>query len=118
MDKIDKTNKMPTLSRSTKILSGNKPFPLTCVAVLQNLTQIAIGFENGLVVLLRGDIGRNRFTKQKIIHEASSCITGLGFREDDQKNVSLYVVTLSEIMIVDSSGKEANVILKLYSLPS
>lgn len=49
---------------------------MTCFAVLENMTQFAIGFENGVVLLLRGDVSRDRFTKQKIIHEGSSSITG------------------------------------------
>jgi hypothetical protein len=96
--------------------------------VLENMTQFAIGFENGVVMLLRGDVSRDRFTKQKIIHEGSSSITGmrsrllltcfffdfnsfkkgLGFHEDG-KSTALYIVTLAEILVVDTTGKDFKV---------
>ncbi|KAJ3221469.1 Vacuolar protein sorting-associated protein 11 [Clydaea vesicula] len=105
LDKIDKSTKAPTLTRTTKIQHGNRVFPVTCFAVLEALTQVAVGFENGLVILIRGDISRERFTSQKVLHEGSACITGLGFHEENSK-VTLYIVTLNEILTAVTTTKD------------
>ncbi|KNC99120.1 tethering complex subunit PEP5 [Spizellomyces punctatus DAOM BR117] len=105
LDKPDKAAKTPILQRSSKIQYGHKVFPVTALAVLENMTQVAIGLENGVVVLIRGDISRDRFTKSKIIHEGSEMITGLGFCEDG-KSTRLYIVTLARILTCDTSNKD------------
>ncbi|KAJ1551905.1 hypothetical protein HK096_001954 [Nowakowskiella sp. JEL0078] len=106
--KLDKLAKSPALARSNKILLGNRAFPVTAVAVLDNLTQLAIGLENGVVLLLRGDISKDRFARQKIIHEGSESISALGFSVDDKKNVTLFISTVSNIFTCNTttSGKE------------
>ncbi|TPX44023.1 hypothetical protein SeMB42_g03800 [Synchytrium endobioticum] len=110
MDKIDKSTKSPFLSRSSKLQYGNKVFPVTAFAALENMTQIAVGMENGVVILVRGDISRDRFTKQKIIHEGSECITGLGFREDGKSTV-LFIATLAKVLTCLTSNKDIKQIL-------
>ncbi|TPX36028.1 hypothetical protein SmJEL517_g01773 [Synchytrium microbalum] len=105
MDKTEKGSRSPVLARSTKLQHGNKVFPVTAFAVLENMTQIAVGMENGVVILVRGDISRDRFTKQKTIHEGSECITGLGFREDG-KSTTLYIITLAKVLTCITSNKD------------
>ncbi|KAJ3101070.1 Vacuolar protein sorting-associated protein 11 [Phlyctochytrium bullatum] len=105
LDKMDKTNRGPMLTRSTKVQHGNKIFPVTALAVLDNMSQIAVGLENGVVLLIRGDISRDRFTKTKVIHESSELVTGLGFHED-VRSTSLYIVTLAKVLICPTSTKE------------
>jgi hypothetical protein len=75
LGKLDKSQR-PELLKATKIQTGNRPFPITVFAVSFNMAQIAIGFENGVCLLIRGDVSKDRSVSQKIIHEASSCITG------------------------------------------
>ncbi|KAI8920863.1 hypothetical protein DFJ77DRAFT_139260 [Powellomyces hirtus] len=111
LDKPDQTANTPALQRSSKIQYGQKVFPVTALAVLENMTQVAIGLENGVVVLIRGDISRDRFTKSKIIHEGSEMITGLGFYEDGKRTV-LYIVTLARILTCDTSNKDTKQILE------
>ncbi|KAJ3078590.1 Vacuolar protein sorting-associated protein 11 [Quaeritorhiza haematococci] len=74
-------------------------YVVTSVAVLENMSQIAVGLENGVVILVRGDISRDRFTKQKVIHEGSACIT-------EGKTTTLYIVTLAKILSCVTSSKE------------
>ena len=50
---------------------------MTAIAVLENLTQLAIGLENGLVLLIRGDLSQGRLTNPRVIHEGSETVTGL-----------------------------------------
>lgn len=65
----------PVLVRTTKISHGNKIFPVTALACLDNLQQVAVGLENGVVILIRGDVSRDRHTKSKLIYEGSEMIT-------------------------------------------
>ncbi|KAJ3107659.1 Vacuolar protein sorting-associated protein 11 [Phlyctochytrium planicorne] len=105
LDKIDKTNRTPMLARQTKVQHGNKVFPVTAFAVLENMSQIAVGLENGVVLLIRGDMSRDRFAKVKVVHESSEIVTGLGFHED-VRSTSLYIVTLARVLICPTSTKE------------
>jgi hypothetical protein len=107
---IEKDNGAPILVRSTKITHGSKVFPVTAIAYLDNLTQVAIGLENGVVILIRGDISRDRFTKSKIIHEGSEIVTGLGYR-DDGVDLFLYITTTRQILIYNCSGKDSAIAL-------
>ena len=73
MDKPGKNEELGTLVRSTRLavpnyLSGGV---ITCLAVDDKLNMAAIGFSNHCLLLLRGDITRDRGTKQKILLDAS-----------------------------------------------
>jgi vacuolar protein sorting-associated protein 11 len=102
---IEKNNGPPVLVRSTKITHGSKVFPVTAMAYLDNLTQVAIGLENGVVILIRGDVSRDRFTKSKIIHEGNEMVTGLGYRIDGA-DLFLFVTTSRQILIYNCASKE------------
>ncbi|KAI9206228.1 uncharacterized protein BJ171DRAFT_43595 [Polychytrium aggregatum] len=111
LSKTDKQSKAPVLSRSAKIQYSNKIFPVTALAYLENLAQIAIGLENGVVMILRGDISLDRFTKHRVVHEGSECITGLEYHEEG-KVVTLFIVTLASIIkMVTSGGKDTKEIV-------
>ena len=49
---------------------------VSVIAAVENLSQLAVGLANGVVVLYRGDISRDRFTKPKILHKGQDPITG------------------------------------------
>ncbi|KAJ1554979.1 Vacuolar protein sorting-associated protein 11, partial [Cladochytrium tenue] len=106
LDKLDKESKVPSLIRSSKVQHNNKIFPVTALAVLENMSQVAIGLENGVVLLIRGDISRDRFTKTKAVYESGEPVTGLGFYEDGKSSL-LYIVTLARILICNTSNKDA-----------
>lgn len=77
LGELDKHNR-PKLIKAVKIHAGNsnRQFPITVFVQNASLSQIAIGFENGVCVLIRGDVARDRSVSQKVFHEASSSITG------------------------------------------
>ncbi|KAJ3252077.1 Vacuolar protein sorting-associated protein 11 [Boothiomyces macroporosus] len=107
----------PGLTRSTRITHGSKIFPVTAFAVLDNLTQVAIGLENGVVILIRGDVSRDRVTKSRIVHEGTEIITGLGFREDEN-GVFLYIATMARVLICPTTvSKDATLIDVIASEP-
>jgi hypothetical protein len=54
----------------------------TTIAVSESLNLLSIGFNNGAILLLRGDITKDRGTKMKLIIEPDqvATITGLSFK--------------------------------------
>ena len=76
---------------------------VSVVAALENLSQLAIGLANGAVILYRGDISRDRFTKPKVVHKGQDPITGLGFREYG-KSTYLYVITPTYVEVYGTAG--------------
>ncbi|KAI8806579.1 hypothetical protein BJ742DRAFT_816359 [Cladochytrium replicatum] len=110
MEKFERNSKTPVCTRSTKVQYNNRVFPVTALAVLDNMTQVAVGLENGVVVLIRGDIARDRFHKQRIIHEGSETVTGLGFSESKNQTV-LFIVTLARVLTCITSNKEVKTVI-------
>ncbi|KAI9017630.1 hypothetical protein BC832DRAFT_40189 [Gaertneriomyces semiglobifer] len=102
LDKMDKASGKPVLVKEVEVTVGGKVFPVTAVSMLQNLTQIAVGLENGVVLLIRGG---ERSSKTKVLLEGSEMITGLAFYENG-KQTMLYVVTLVRILTVDTGNKD------------
>ena len=50
----------PTCSRIVRALPGNRPSRTTALTVHENLNLMATGFENGSVLLFKGDVTRER----------------------------------------------------------
>ncbi|CDH55166.1 vacuolar membrane protein [Lichtheimia corymbifera JMRC:FSU:9682] len=92
----------PTCIRSIKIQHGAKPYPVTTIAVLENMSQMAIGLASGAVIHIRGDLSKDRTIKQKVIYE------GLGFREQTKSTI-LFIVTTSSIMSYNTTASKPTV---------
>lgn len=56
------------------------------------------GFTDGSVVLTKGDITRDRHSKTLTLHEESSPVTGLAFRQV-AKVTHLFVATLEKVHV-------------------
>jgi hypothetical protein len=78
---------------------------VTALACLRTMTHVGIGLENGVVILIRGDISKDKHTKSRIIYEGGEMITCLGFL-DDGVQISLYIVTTAKILFHKSGGKD------------
>ncbi|KAF9969069.1 Vacuolar protein sorting-associated protein 11, partial [Modicella reniformis] len=74
-DKPDRNKPGPTLERLIRVNQTGNAFPVTVLAVLENLSQIAVGLANGTVVLISGDLMRERTTAQRIVHQNDEPIT-------------------------------------------
>ncbi|KAF9112292.1 hypothetical protein BGX27_003651 [Mortierella sp. AM989] len=90
LDKPDRTRPGPTLERTIRINQAGNAFPVSALAVLENLSQIAVGLANGTVVLISGDLMRERTTAQKIVHQDDEPIT------DDEKGGKLGCSVMNE----------------------
>ncbi|KAJ3193262.1 Vacuolar protein sorting-associated protein 11, partial [Entophlyctis luteolus] len=114
LDKIDKSTNAPLLIRTITVQVNNRVFPVTAVAALESLTQIAVGLENGVVLLVRGDVGNpsRQQLKMKAVCEAGQVITGLGFKEQQSPKTEgpmqtlLYITTPSSVLMCDSTSSK------------
>eukprot|EP01137_Pigoraptor_chileana_P023996 Opistho-2@91225 len=106
-DKMDRQG-CPACVRTIKVSHNGRPSPVSTLAVLENLTQLAVGLVDGTVILIRGDVSRDRFTRQKILHTDALPITALGFRQVG-KDVTLFVATPSATCSYSTSGREVKV---------
>lgn len=82
--------------------NGDNSFPISCMQMNDNLTCIAIGYTNGRVILIRGDLLRDRGSKQRIIYESHDPITGIQFNVPEDL---LYITTTSSILTVLATGR-------------
>jgi hypothetical protein len=63
-----------------------------------------VGFANGSVTVVRGDLVHDRGAKQRTVHESEEPITGVEFREES-RIATLYVATTSRILKLAISGR-------------
>ncbi|KXN91462.1 hypothetical protein AN958_00724, partial [Leucoagaricus sp. SymC.cos] len=115
MQNFDKKTGAPVLLRSTKIQLGNRPHPVTTVALSDTLSHLALGLGDGTVILYRhldqslsSSNSLTSLPKVRTIHESpTEPITGLGFREPTEEIPKLYlfVVTTNRVLCYQASGK-------------
>lgn len=70
---------------------------------MENLSQLAVGFGNGAVTVIRGDLIHDRGAKQRTVFESEEPITGIEFREGP--NTTLYIATTGRILTLTITGK-------------
>ncbi|XP_064597137.1 vacuolar protein sorting-associated protein 11 homolog [Liolophura sinensis] len=103
LEKMEKGS--PVCTRIARAIPGNKPTPVTCFTVHENLNWMAIGFENGSVVLLKGDVTRDRHSKQRVAYETNKPITGVHFKSMG-KSVILFAITESSVMTINVTASD------------
>jgi hypothetical protein len=83
LDKSDR-NKNPVCLRVIKIQYGGEVNSVSALAVADDLSHTAVGLSNGIIVLIKGDLSCDRFTRQRVLHEENrnqGPVTGLAFRD-------------------------------------
>ncbi|CZR52178.1 related to PEP5 protein [Phialocephala subalpina] len=104
LDKPVKKTGLPTCQSTLSIQNGRKPFPISAFTALDDLSQLAIGFANGSVTVVRGDLVHDRGAKQRTVHESEEPVTGVEFREESRLT-TLYVSTTSRIVKLVIAGR-------------
>ncbi|KAI5864066.1 vacuolar protein sorting-associated protein 11 [Durotheca rogersii] len=104
LDKPVKKTGLPTCLSTLSIYNGRKQFPISAFAALDDLSQLAVGFANGAVTAIRGDLIHDRGTKQRVVYESEEPITGVEFVADP-KLTTLFVATTSKLLKLVISGK-------------
>ncbi|KAL7624555.1 Vacuolar protein sorting-associated protein 11 [Parahypoxylon ruwenzoriense] len=104
LDKPVKKTGLPTCLSTLNINNGRKQFPISSFTALDDLSQLAVGFANGAVTVIRGDLIHDRGTKQRVVYESEEPITGVEFVADP-KLTTLFVATTSKLLKLVISGK-------------
>lgn len=91
------------------ISNGLNNYPMTCFANSQDFTILAIGFSDGNVILIRGDLIHDRGSRQRLIYSNKEPITSIYFKDD----LTLYVTTISKIFTLSTMGKNNGHLEKL-----
>lgn len=103
LDKIDKKSGIPRCQSTLTIQNGRKTFPISAFAALADLSQLAFGFANGAVTVVRGDLIHDRGAKQRTVFESEEPVTGIQFREGN--TTALYIATTAKILTLVISGR-------------
>ncbi|KAH8677781.1 vacuolar protein sorting protein-like protein [Xylariales sp. PMI_506] len=103
LDKLVKKTGLPTCLSTVNIHNGRKQFPISAFTALDDLSQLAVGFANGSVTVIRGDLIHDRGTKQRIVHESDEPITGVAFISG-AKLTTLFVSTTARLLKVVITG--------------
>lgn len=96
----------PVSCRLHSFLAGSRLTlaQISAFAALDDLSQLAVGFGNGAVTVVRGDLIHDRGAKQRTVFESEEPITGVEFREGTGTTV-LYLATTGRILTLTISGK-------------
>lgn len=70
---------------------------------MDDLSQLAFGFGNGAVTIVRGDLIHDRGAKQRTVFESEEPITGIAFREGS--TTALCIATTARILTLVISGR-------------
>ncbi|KAJ4380743.1 Vacuolar protein sorting-associated protein 11 [Didymella sp. IMI 355093] len=103
LDKLEKKTGIPRCQSTLQIQNGRKQFPISAFAALDDLSQLAVGFGNGAVTVVRGDLIHDRGARQRTVFESEEPITGIEFREGNI--TTLYIATTARIMTLVISGR-------------
>ncbi|XP_072393967.1 vacuolar protein sorting-associated protein 11 homolog [Diabrotica undecimpunctata] len=102
--RLDK-NGVPYCCRITRALPGNRPVQSSALCVHENLQMMAVGFVDGTLLIYRGDITRDRSSKQNLLRAANAIITGLAFKTT-AASIFLFVATETSVLVYNVTQKD------------
>jgi hypothetical protein len=96
----------PTLSRSIPAVIPNAhQSAVMVVCAHENMTLMAVGFKDGTVVTIRGNLMRDRLSSMRVVHSEPTpgvYVTGLGFRQ--LKNRTILMISTSDAVYAVDLG--------------
>ncbi|KAJ3512045.1 hypothetical protein NM208_g15366 [Fusarium decemcellulare] len=106
LDKLVKKTNLPTCLSTVTINNNRRQFPISAFTATDDLTQIAVGFTNGAVTVIRGELIHDLGTKQRIVFESEEPVTGIELTTDTKlKLTTLFISTTSRILKLGLSKK-------------
>ncbi|KAH3745027.1 Vacuolar protein sorting-associated protein 11 [Pelomyxa schiedti] len=93
-------------------VKGSYNIPVNCLAVTPDISHIALGMVNGIVISITGDLMRDKGTKVKKIAAYQNSIIGLSFKSQPPA-MHLFVATIDAVVVVTlhANSEPAQVIL-------
>lgn len=87
-----------------EVKNGNNTFPISAICISPDLTCLVIGFINGRIVLVRGDLSRDRGSRQRVIYDDPNRepITALQL---NTQSSACFASTTSRIMVFSTTGR-------------
>lgn len=77
---------------------------ITAFAVPESLSQIAVGFDNGSVVLIRGDFVHGKDPKQRKVIDSGQPVTGLEFRGANDEHLCISTTAQISVLMLTKLG--------------
>ncbi|KAB8202658.1 hypothetical protein BDV34DRAFT_215316 [Aspergillus parasiticus] len=103
LDKTEKKTGAPKCLSTTPVQNARRPFPISAFTAVPDLSQVAVGFANGSVAIIRGDLIHDRGARQRIVFESEEPITGLEIHSGS--TTILYISTTNRILALVIAGR-------------
>lgn len=108
----DESLKHKFISQATISIDTTNAHPISCFQFNDDLSMAVVATANGKVVLIRGDLLRDRGTKQRLIYETNDAITGVEFNKLQD---IIYITTTTKIITVQTTGRNHGKPLRVLS---
>lgn len=105
----------PTCVRISRAIPSYRAVPVSSLCVHSSLTLMAVGFEDGSIMLYRGDLTRERKNKIRVLKDTNTSITGLAIKTTGKQNY-LFVVTTSSVFLYNITVKDKEIKSTLDSM--
>ncbi|KAJ5559055.1 hypothetical protein N7461_003027 [Penicillium sp. DV-2018c] len=93
----------PKCLSTVSVQNARRQFPISAFTAVDDLSQVAVGFANGSVTIIRGDLIHDRGARQRIVFESEEPITGL--ETQTGAVTTLYIATTSRILTLVIAGR-------------
>ncbi|KXG52766.1 Zinc finger, RING-type [Penicillium griseofulvum] len=93
----------PRCLSTVSVQNARRQFPISAFAAVDDLSQVAVGFANGSVTIIRGDLIHDRGARQRIVFESEEPITGL--ETQIGAVTTLYISTTNRILTLVIAGR-------------
>ncbi|TGZ85708.1 vacuolar protein sorting-associated protein 11 [Ascodesmis nigricans] len=124
LDKVEKKTGGPRCQCAIVVNNKKRKFPTSAFAATASLKLCAVGFANGSITLIRGDLIHDLGSKQKIVFESDEPITNLCFspppvesslsshkhhhHQTSEGGDTLYASTTARILTLSTGGKSSH----------
>lgn len=100
------TSQAPHCHTTVHVTNGSNTFPLSAFAISSDYSVLGFGYADGSVIVVRGDILRDRGSRQRVVYNSPSPITGLEIHESsDGQTVTLFVTSVNQVFTVPTNGR-------------
>ncbi|KAK2791986.1 hypothetical protein FQN51_001959 [Onygenales sp. PD_10] len=103
LDKEEKKTGAPKCLSTVLVQNGRRQFPISAFVVLDDLSQLAVGFANGSVTVIRGDLIHDRGARQRTVFESEEPVTGLEIQHGPI--TTLFIATTGRILTLVIAGR-------------